>query len=151
MNQSYTTTITVDQTPEEVFNAIKNIRAWWSGKIGGSSDKLGDEFTYQYKDMHSSTQKVTEFIPGKKIVWHVTDATISFTQKKDEWKDTDIVFEISEKEGKTELHFTHVGLVPEFECYEACSSGWGGLINDNLRQLIISGEEQPDVFADIVK
>jgi glucokinase len=150
MNQSYTTTITVDQTPEEVFAAIINVRAWWSGEIDGSTDKLGDEFTYRYKDMHTSKQKVTEFVPGRKLVWHVEDATISFTEKKDEWKDTDIVFEISEKEGKTELHFTHVGLVPQFECYSACSEGWGGLINENLRELIISGKSQPDAFEKLL-
>lgn len=151
MNQNYTTSITVDQSPEEVFAAITNIRAWWSGEIDGSTDKLGDEFTYRYKDMHVSTQKVTEFQPGKKLVWHVTDAKISFIQKKDEWKDTDIVFEISDKDSKTTLNFTHVGLNPEFECYDACSNGWKGLINDNLRNLIISGKSQPDAFADIVK
>ncbi len=41
----------------------------------------------------------------------------------------------------------HIGLVPAFECYEACSSGWGAPISGNLRAHIATGKPQPDVFA----
>src|ERR1022692_1654927 len=54
-----------------------------------------------------STQQVTEFVPGKKVVWHVTDAELTFVKDKTEWIGTDIVFEIARKDGKTELRFTH--------------------------------------------
>jgi len=146
-NPSFAAAFLLDKTPEEVFNAITNVRGWWSGEIEGDTGKLGAEFTYRYKDVHRSKQKITEFIPGKKIVWHVLDASLSFTKDKTEWKDTDVVFEISEKEGKTEVRFTHLGLVPQFECYGSCSNAWGLLINGNLRKLITTGKVQPDPFA----
>ncbi len=71
MKQGFTTSFSVDQTPQEAFAAINNVRGWWSGQIEGDTDKLGAEFTYRYKDVHLSKQKITEFIPGKKVVWRV--------------------------------------------------------------------------------
>ena len=117
----FTTTIVVDQTPEQVFNAINNPKAWWSGEIEGSSGKLNDEFTYRYKDFHLSKQKIVEMIPGKKVVWLVTESQINYADDKREWTDTKMIFEISEQDNKTQLRFTHVGLVPEIECFDSCN------------------------------
>jgi hypothetical protein len=88
----FATSFTVEQNPDEVFTAINNVRGWWSGEITGETNKAGAEFTYRYKNMHKSTQKVTEFVPGKKVVWHVTDAELTFAKDKTEWIGTDIVF-----------------------------------------------------------
>ena len=96
----FTTSFTVDQTPEEVFNAVNNVRGWWSGEVVGDTDKVGAEFTYRYKNFHMSRQHVTELVPGRKVVWHVTDADLTFFKDKTEWIGTDIVFEIVEKAGK---------------------------------------------------
>jgi NAD(P)-dependent dehydrogenase (short-subunit alcohol dehydrogenase family) len=140
----YTTSFAVDQSPEEVFDAIKNVRAWWSGEIEGRTDTLGAEFKYRYKDVHDTTQRITEWVPGMRVVWHVVDSHINFVKDRTEWNGTDIVFEIERKLDKTELRFTHVGLVPAFECYDGCSSAWGFYINDSLRSLITTGKGQPN-------
>ena len=147
LNPGFTTAILVNQTPEEAFAAINNVRGWWSGEIEGETDRPGAEFTYRYKDVHRSKQKITEFIPGKKVVWHVLDSQLSFVNDRSEWNDTDVVFEISKKEGQTEVRFTHAGLVPQYECFGRCSNAWGALVNANLRKLITTGEGQPDAFG----
>lgn len=142
--KGYTTSFVVDESPEEVFDAINNVRGWWSGDIDGRTDKLGAEFTYRYKSVHDTTQRITEWVPGKKVVWHVVDCHIGFVKDTTEWNGTDIVFEIARKKDKTELCFTHVGLVPAFECYGGCSGAWGFYVNDSLRSLITTGQGQPN-------
>ena len=144
--QSFSTCFLVDRSPEEVFGAINDVRGWWSGSIDGDTDKLGAEFRYRYDDLHDSTQKLTELIPGKKIVWRVTDSHLSFVEDQRGWKGTDIVFQIAKKGGRTEVHFTHDGLTPSCECYDACSQGWTAMVA-NLRERILTGEPQPDPFA----
>lgn len=143
-DQDHTITFTVDQTPEEAFTAINNVRGWWSGNLEGNTNKLGDVFTYRYEDVHYSKQKITEMIPGKKVVWHVLEAKLNFVKDKNEWNGTNIVFEISKKGGKTEVHFTHQGLVPQFECYDSCSDAWGGYVKGSLRSLITKGKGYPN-------
>jgi hypothetical protein len=142
--QNYTTTILVDQTPSEVFAAINNVRAWWTGEPGitGSTDKLGDEFTYRYGDVHRSTHKITELVKDKKIVWHTVEAQLNFVPNKSEWTGTDVVFEITKQGDQTEVRFTHVGLVPAIQCYGDCSGAWGFYINDSLHSLITTGKVQ---------
>ena len=107
--KDYTTSFIVDQSPEEVFNAINNVRGWWSEEIEGDTDRLGTEFRFHHKDLHRSTQNITELQPGKKVVWHVVDGQINFVKNKTEWDGTDIVFDIACKGDKTELRFTHRG------------------------------------------
>jgi uncharacterized protein YndB with AHSA1/START domain len=143
-NKNYTTAFTVDKSPAEVFAAVTNVRGWWSGEIDGRTDEVGTEFTYRYQDLHRSTQKITELVPGKKVAWHVLDADINFVKDKKEWNGTDIVFQIAKKGDKTELRFTHFGLAPSIECYGKCSGAWGYYINESLRNLIATGKGNPN-------
>jgi hypothetical protein len=136
----YSTILLLNQSPQEVFAAVNNVRGWWQGEIQGSSDKIGDEFTYQMEEFHYSKQKVVEFIPNKKVVLLVTESQLNFIEEKNEWDNTKIIFEISEINNKTELRFTHEGLIPEVECYDACSNGWSQLIHKSLFSFINTGK-----------
>ena len=139
-----TAAFTVDQTPEQAFAAINHVRGWWSGDIDGATDALGAEWTYRYRDLHYSKQKVVELAPGKRVVWQVLDSYLSFVKDKEEWNGTTITFDIAAKGDKTEVKFTHVGLAPEDECFEACSNAWGSYIKGSLRDLIATGKGQPN-------
>jgi hypothetical protein len=140
----FTTSFVVDQSPDEVFAAINNVRGWWSEQVEGRTDAPGAAFAYHFKDIHRSTQQIREMVPGKRVAWRVTESQLNFVDDKTEWNDTDIVFEIERKGDKTELRFTHVGLVPAIQCYSDCSTAWGFYINDSLRGLITAGRGQPD-------
>ena len=136
----FTTSFLVDNSPEEVFNAINNVSGWWQGEIKGSSKKLNDEFEYRMLDIHYSKQKVVEMIPNKKVVWLVTDSNLGSFKNKTEWNGTKVIFEITEINGKTQLRFTHIGLVPTFQCYGDCSGAWGMLLEQSLFSLITTGK-----------
>ena len=145
-NKSFSTSFLVDQSPEEVFNAVINVRGWWSGyyaeEFEGNTAKLNDEFSFiAAGGVHYSKQKLIEVIPGKKVVWLITDAALSFVDKQDEWVGTKVIFDISKKVNKTELVFTHEGLVPEFECYDSCAPAWEQYVQNKLYALIAGNRE----------
>lgn len=145
----FTTTISVNQTPTEVFNAINNVRGWWSEEIEGGTGKLNDEFNYHYQDVHRCKMKIVEFMPNKRVVWQVLDNYFSFTKDKNEWKGDTIIFELSEKNNesdsyRTQLQFTQMGLVPEYECYDICKNAWSTYIQKSLYSLITTGKGQPN-------
>lgn len=140
----FTTTLLVNQTPAAAFNAINNVRGWWSEEIEGSTDKLHDEFTYHYEDVHYCQMKLTEVIPNKKVVWFVKYNYFKFTKDKSEWTGTKISFEISEQDNQTQIRFTHLGLVPEYECFGICSNAWSQYIQQSLLSLITTGKGQPN-------
>jgi hypothetical protein len=143
--QNFTTSFTVDQTPAEVYAAINNVRGWWSEEVVGRTDQLGQVFYYHFQDLHRCTIQVTELIPNQKVAWRVLDNHFSFIQDQREWKDTETVFQIIPKGNKTEVHFTHVGLVPAYECFNVCSNAWGTYLNGSLKHLITTGKGEPNL------
>jgi Activator of Hsp90 ATPase homolog 1-like protein len=139
---SFSTTISVDATPDEAFAAITDVRGWWSHDVEGRTDTVGAEFTFRGEDVHRSRIKVIALVPGRRVVWHVLDTYMSFIEDQMEWKDTLIVFEISTDRG-TQVRFTHEGLLPVLECFDICSNAWGFFINNSLHDLINTGHGQP--------
>ncbi len=141
----FKTTILVDIPAPAVYEAINNVRGWWQGEIDGNTDTIDEAFIYRMPSVHYSKQRIVELIPNKKIKWLVIDSELTFTQTKTEWVGTTIVFDIEEINGKTQVRFTHVGLIPSLECYGGCSNGWEKLIQQSLFSLITTGKGV-DVF-----
>ncbi|HSE29804.1 MAG TPA: SRPBCC domain-containing protein [Candidatus Saccharimonadales bacterium] len=144
-DQNFTLTINVNKPASEVYKAITNVRDWWSQEVEGDTDKQGAVFYYHYKDLHNCVLKVADLQPSKKVVWHVLYNHFSFVKDEKEWTGDEIVFEINEKGDKTEVKFTHFGLTPKYECYGACSEGWGNYILGSLKDLIETGKGEPNV------
>lgn len=137
MKSDFSTSFTVPNTAQEVFDAITNVRAWWAGTVEGESKKTGDEFTYRYKNMHYSRHRLTEVIPCKKITWETVESALNFVENQQEWAGTTIDFDITASGGTTTLRFTHHGLQPFLACYNDCTNAWNHYINGCLRELVL--------------
>lgn len=144
-NHSFTMSITVDQSPHSVFEAVTNVRGWWSETITGDTAQLNDEFEFEVKDVHYSKQRLIEVIPDQRVVWLVTEADMTFIEDRDEWKGTKVIFDITNDGSKTKLTFTHEGLVPAIACYKACMPAWTQYIEHSLKQLIETGVGDPNL------
>ena len=140
---NFSRSLLTDRSPEAVYQAVTDVDRWWSELIEGKTAAAGDEFIYRHKDLHYSKQKLTESVPGQRVVWLVTNSRLSFIDDQDEWTGTTVHFDISRQGDKTKLVFTHEGLIPQLECYDACSKGWT-YYTDSLFNLISKGEGFPD-------
>src|SRR3954452_10267885 len=98
-NSSYTTSFSVDRTPNEVFDAINDVRRWWMTKVDGDNGAVGHPFSYRVPGVHFCRMRVTELVPGERVVWQVVDNHMGFIEDQSEWKGTEIRFELSEKDG----------------------------------------------------
>lgn len=145
--RSFTTSITVDSAPEDVFAAINQPEVWWNELIEGSAHTAGDEFGFDMPGVHRTRMRVTEADRGRKVVWHVLENHFAFVEDQDEWLGTDIVFDIEPGDSATSVTVTHVGLVPEFECYEVCSGAWTHHLNAGLRAMLVAGDPEPMTAA----
>lgn len=140
--QSYNCIITANVTPHEAFKAINSVSEWWTENIEGSIENLNDVFTIHFGNAWT-TFKIVEFVKDKKVVWLVTDCDLTWLKDPIEWKDTQISFEISTVNDLTEINFTHVGLVPEIECYNDCKNGWDQYFKESFYNLLTEGKGTP--------
>ena len=139
----FTTSFVVNEGPDRVFQAINDVRGWWGEDVKGSNDKVGDEFTYRVQDIHYTKLRVVELVPGEKVVWQVLENHMNFVEDQTEWVGTKISFEIVRRGDRTEVRFAHLGLLPQYECFDVCSSAWGSLMHQSLPSLISTGAGHP--------
>ncbi|TIC87329.1 SRPBCC domain-containing protein [Nocardioides sp. GY 10113] len=139
---SFTTTYLVDRAPGEVISAICDVRAWWSGDIVGPTRAPGDVFEYRFEDIHHSRIRV-EAVSDTRVVWLVLDTHLAFVEDQSEWVGTQIVFDVDDAGEATRFTFTHDGLVPDFECYDACQQGWTMYAGGSLQRLLRTGRGDP--------
>jgi hypothetical protein len=55
-----------NQSPQDVFNRLKDVSKWWEGNdLEGKSTNLNDEFTITNPSAHYSKQKLVEVVAVK--------------------------------------------------------------------------------------
>ena len=144
VSKDFTTSIIVDKDISSAFNSIKNFRGWWSAEIEGSTEQPGETFFYHYKDVHLCRIKFIDAVTNRKLIYQVTDNEFNFTKDKTEWVNSKLIFDLSVAGEKTNIVFTHEGLVPENECYDVCHDAWTGYIQGSLKNFIETGNGKPN-------
>lgn len=142
-SQDYHAAILAPVTASEAMARIGRVSDWWTRGFEGKSRTVGDTFTVRFGKTFVDF-RISEVVPGKKIVWEVADCNLDWIRDKKEWKGTTIVWEISSRNGLTEIGMTHVGLVPEQECYTNCKPGWDFYVTKSLQKLLEENIGLPD-------
>jgi len=140
--QNFHLSITVNASAKEAVKKIIQEDKWWAKKAKGKPAKLNDKFTVDFGETFVDFQ-ITELLPGKKVVWKVTDCNLHWIDNKKEWSGNDVVFEISESKNATQINFTHMGLIPDCECYGDCKIGWTEHVACSLVKFINEGRGMP--------
>jgi uncharacterized protein YndB with AHSA1/START domain len=141
-NDDFVTSFTVDAPPSAVFDAVRNVRGWWSVDVTGNTGSEGDNFVFEVPEVHKSDITLTEVVPNERVVWHVNKNFMSFVEDHTEWTGSDIVFDIQQEDGKSTLTFTHRGL-RKGECIDVCADAWSTFIVGSLKNLVLTGTGNP--------
>lgn len=139
-NQNFTISISAEISAEEAIKKISNVPEWWGITFSGNSGKQNDQFVVKMGGDSFFDFTVTELIPGKRVVWSITDCNMPWYSDKKEWANTKLIFDLKETGDMTVLAFTHDGLTPDVECYNDCAPGWTHWIKTSLFSYLTTGK-----------
>lgn len=136
---NYTQEVKIIANKQRVFDALsKQMELWW-GKVDQTIKGVGDEFSVFFGKAYWTFQ-IVEFEENDSMAWKVIDGQPEFNN---EWVGTLLLWQLKEDEGKVIVSFTHLGLVPEFDCYDICAPTWDMFITKSLKQFVETGKGTP--------
>ena len=111
--------VSIKTTPEKVYEAIttqEGLANWWARQtIAEPEVGFVNIFTF---GTFRNEMKVTMLSPNKKVEWHCINSI-------EEWIDTNISFDLEEKDGRTILRFTHSDWRAVTDTFAGCNYDWG--------------------------
>ena len=144
--QDYRLSISAPVSAADAYDKIARVSEWWAKDFEGSARNLGDVFTVRFGRAFGDTFvdfKITEAVPGSKVVWHVTNSYLPWLKDKTEWNDTSVAFVMSAGRSETTVTLTHEGLIPEIECFDHCVQGWNHYFGQSFKQFLTDGHGMP--------
>jgi hypothetical protein len=136
----FTSSIAANISANEAIKKISTVPGWWGVKVTGDTEKQNDQFVVKMGGDSFFDFTLTELIPGKRVVWLITDCHMPWYNDKNEWTNTRVIFDLAENNGVTTINFTHKGLTPDSECYKDCEPGWTHWIKTSLFSYLTTGE-----------
>jgi uncharacterized protein YndB with AHSA1/START domain len=105
--------------PEKVYEAIttrEGLSGWWAKQTTAQPEPgYINSFTF---GTHRVEMKITQLDTNKRVEWKCIKAI-------DEWIDTNVSFDLAEKDGRTVLRFTHSDWRKVTDTFAICTYDWG--------------------------
>ena len=142
----YQQSLVLEANPGIVYSALTTpdgLRGWWTQECDVGTE-LGTVIEFRFGTTRKE-MRIERLEPHREVRWLCTGAHIAAAQlmRRDEWVGTQLVFRLTpDGEGRTRLDFEHRGLVPAFECYDLCRSGWRYYLG-SLQQFVETGRGTP--------
>jgi uncharacterized protein YndB with AHSA1/START domain len=111
--------LVIKTLPEKIYEAVttqKGIESWWC-KQTVAKPEIGFVNTFTFGNAPIEME-VTELSPNKSVAWRCLNAN-------EEWMNTNISFDLEEKDGRTVLRFAHFGWRAATDFFDACNYDWG--------------------------
>lgn len=123
-DNSYTKTLTVAATPDQVYAALTNpdqVTAWWSATSTTGSGQTDGELHITFgTEPQPTIMRVLAAHRPNLVIWEVTTSPLV-----PDWQGTQPTFTMVGAGKGCRVNFTHYGLVPVLECFEMCNVDWG--------------------------
>lgn len=133
----------IEGSPEKIYTALtesNGLQGWWS-QHSEVDPNVGSSMSVSfYSGMMAFEFKVTELIPGNKVVWE-------FENGPPDWENTTVTWTISEGEGQTMLHFAHSGFASTEGGFAGYNFNWGWYLA-SLKGYVEKGTGMPHTDAD---
>ncbi|HEX9504059.1 MAG TPA: hypothetical protein VF974_07150 [Patescibacteria group bacterium] len=84
-NNDFNSSISAKISADEAIKRIGRVPEWWGVTFSGNSEKQNDQFIVKMGGDSFFNFTVTELIPGKRVVWLVTDCYMPWYTDKKEW------------------------------------------------------------------
>jgi uncharacterized protein YndB with AHSA1/START domain/ketosteroid isomerase-like protein len=132
-------------SPLQVFDALTSLEGltgWWASSARGSGS-AGGRFELGFAGLDERmSMHVDVADPTTLVAWTCLEHT-----GLPDWEGTKIVFSLTDRQAdQTTLSFSHIGLVPDLECYEQCHAGWEHFLA-SLRSYVERGRGNPFVAS----
>jgi uncharacterized protein YndB with AHSA1/START domain len=111
--------VVIKTTPEKIYEAIttqEGLANWWA-KQTTAKPEVGFVNTFTFGTFRNE-MKVIHLSPNKKVEWQCIKSI-------EEWIDTNISFDLEEKDGRTILRFAHSGWRAVTDTFAGCNYDWG--------------------------
>lgn len=128
--------VVIKASPAHVYEAVttqEGLAGWWCKQTTAKPEE-GFVNVFLFGQFRNE-MKITGLSPGKKVDWQCI-------QSIDEWVNTNLSFDLEDKDGKTLLRFTHGNWREATDMYAACTYDWGRFIK-SLKDYCETGTGTP--------